>query len=79
MVKKTLDAIYRTVPLIREFPSRHVWFDYDKQADVLYINFEKPQRATDSVLTENNVLIRRRNAKITGLTIINASKFKNEN
>ena len=76
MVQKTLEKIYQSIPLIREFPSHHIWFDYDKEADVLYINFEKPQRATDSILTENNVLIRKRQGRVIGLTIINASKFK---
>lgn len=49
--------------------------DYDKKADVLYINFERPQRATDSVLRED-VLVRKKEGKIIGLTILNASKFK---
>jgi len=64
------------IPLIiRRFPSDHIWVDYDREADVLYINFERPQRATDSVLRDN-VLIRKRNGKIIGLTFLNVSKFK---
>ena len=74
MVEKTLEKIYQSIPLIREFPSRHIWIDYDKGADVLYINFEKSQQATDSVL-KGNVLIRKRNGRVVGLTILNASKF----
>jgi len=74
MVEKTLEKIYQSIPLIREFPSRHIWIDYDKRADILYINFEKPQQATDSVL-KGNVLIRKRNGRVVGLTILNASKF----
>lgn len=74
MVEKTLEKIYQSIPLLREFPSRYIWIDYDRGADVLYINFEKPQRATDSIL-KNDVLIRKRNGKIIGLTILNASKF----
>ena len=30
--------------------------DYDKEADVLYINFKRPQKATDSEMLENGVL-----------------------
>jgi len=64
------------IPLIiRRFPSDHIWVDYDREADVLYINFERPQRATDGVLRDN-VLIRKRNGKIIGLTFLNVSKFK---
>lgn len=75
MVQQTLDTIYKSIPLLREFPSRHTWVDYDKEADVLYMNFEKPQIASDSVL-QGDILIRRNNGKIIGLTIMNASKFK---
>lgn len=75
MVEKTLEKIYQSIPLLREFPAQHIWIDYDRKADVLYISFEKPQRATDSIL-KDNVLIRKRNGKIIGLTILNASKFK---
>lgn len=76
MVEKTLEKIYQSIPLIRELPSRHTWIDYDKEADVLYISFERPQMATDSILQDNNVLIRKRNERVIGLTIINASKFR---
>ena len=75
MVEKTLEKIYKSVPLFTEFPSEHTWVDYDKDADVLYISFEKPQIANDSILS-GNVLIRKRNKEIIGITIMNASKFK---
>ena len=44
--------------------------DYDDEADVLYVSFERPQRATDSVLHDNNVLLRYRGKKLVGVTII---------
>lgn len=73
--QKEINIIYRSIPLLRNYPSDQIWIDYDREADVLYINFERPQRATDSVL-KDNVLIRKRNGKIIGVTILNASKFK---
>ncbi len=73
--QKEISLIYQTVPLVRRFSSDHVWFDHDREADVLYISFEKPQLATDSIL-KDNILIRERNGKIIGLTILNASKFR---
>ena len=73
--QKEITSIYQSIPLIRRFPSDHIWIDYDREADVLYMNFEKPQQAADSVL-RGDVLIRRRNGKVTGLTILNASRFK---
>jgi uncharacterized protein YuzE len=74
-VNQKINIIFQSIPLIRKYPSDRVWIDYDREADVLYINFEKLQRATESIL-KGNVLIRKRNGKIVGITILNASKFK---
>ena len=56
-----------------EFPSTHIWMDYDTEADVLYFSFRKPQRATKTIETEEDILIRKDGRKIVGLTILNAS------
>jgi len=47
---------------------------YDAAADVLYISFGKPQPADDSDLTDEGVIIRLREGRIVGLTILNATK-----
>jgi len=54
---------------------RRMWVDYDKGADVLYVSFEKPQNADDSVM-DGKVIVHKRNEEIVGLTILNASEFK---
>jgi uncharacterized protein YuzE len=41
---------------------------------VLYINFRKPSHATDSELTDDDVIIRYEGDDVIGLTILNASK-----
>jgi len=53
---------------------RKVEVDYDPKGDVLYISFGKPQEADDSDITEEGVIIRLKEGKIVGLTILNASK-----
>ena len=53
---------------------RNVEVDYDPEGDVLYISFGKPQEADDSDVTEEGVIIRLKEGKIVGLTILNASK-----
>ena len=53
---------------------RNIEVDYDPKGDVLYINFGKPQEADDSDITEEGVIIRLKEGKIVGLTILNASK-----
>jgi len=54
--------------------AKHLWFDFDKEADVLYISFERPQRATDTDILEDGVFLRLRGKKIVGMTITNMSK-----
>ncbi|MCL4457541.1 MAG: DUF2283 domain-containing protein [Nitrospirae bacterium] len=51
----------------------HMWVDYDKEADVLYLSFRKPQRATKTVETDDGILIRKDGNKIVGITILDAS------
>jgi len=52
--------------------------DYDEKTDVLYITFN-PEKADDSELTENDIIIRYKNNKIIGLTILHFSERKNNN
>jgi len=56
-----------------KLPLKHMWIDYDSEADVLYLSFRKPQRATKTIETEDDILIRKDGKKIVGLTILNAS------
>lgn len=71
-VKKIVDAI----PILLDFPVKRFHVDYDKEADVLYISFERPQEATDTEVTDEGVLLRYREDKLVGITILNASRFK---
>jgi uncharacterized protein YuzE len=59
--------------IIIKLPVEHVWVDYDKEADVLYLSFRKPQRAKKTVETDDDILIRKDGNKIVGITILNAS------
>ena len=47
---------------------------YDAQGDVLYISFGEPQPADDSDLTDEGVIVRLREGRIVGLTVLNATK-----
>ena len=57
-----------------DIPFKHCWYDYDEEADVLYLNFKKPGRADNSELTEDDIIIRYEKGKIVGITVLNASK-----
>jgi len=54
--------------------ARNVVVDHDPKGDALYISFGKPQEVDDSNVTEEGGIIRLREGKIVGLTILNASK-----
>lgn len=62
------------VPAVRNSPDKFLWFSYDAEGDVLYINFKKTVRATDSELTEDDVIIRYEGEEVIGLTILHASQ-----
>jgi uncharacterized protein YuzE len=53
--------------------ARQVWIDYDEEADVLYMSFRKPQRATKTIEADEDVLIRKEGREIVGITVMNAS------
>lgn len=61
------------IPHLLKLSKQNIWFDYDKEADVLYINYRKPQNATDSEMLENGVIVRYCGDEIVGLTILDAS------
>ncbi len=56
-----------------KLPLEHMWIDYDREADVLYLSFRKPQRATKTIETDDDILIRKDRNKIVGITILHAS------
>ena len=47
---------------------------YDPEGDVLYICFGELQPADDSDVTDEGVIVRLREGRIVGLTILNATK-----
>jgi uncharacterized protein YuzE len=71
---KDLQKIVGAVEGLLTVPARRFWVDYDDEADVLYLSFRKPQKATDSELRGDGVIVRKRGKEIVGLTILDASK-----
>ena len=47
---------------------------YVKERDVLYISFGHPQSADDSELTDNDIIIRYKDNKVVGLSVLSFSK-----
>lgn len=68
-----MQSVTRAVPLLLTFPAQRFWVDYDAEADILYISFQRPQQATDTTMTEEGVLLRYRGKDLVGITILDAS------
>ena len=41
-----------------------LWIDYDEEADVLYLSFQRPQKATESEMRDDGVLLRYKRDKL---------------
>lgn len=74
MAIANIDEYLKLVPTLRGLPGRFLWSSYDAEADTLYINFKKPTHATDSELTDDDVIVRYENDEVVGLTILHASE-----
>lgn len=61
---------------LAQFGNDKLFVDYDKEADVLYVSFGKPQKAGDAIQGKDGIIRRKKGSRIVGLTILNASRFK---
>lgn len=74
MAVAEINEFLKLVPAVRHTPPQFLWSSYDAEADVLYINFKKPSHATDSEMTDDDVIVRYENGEMVGLTVLHASK-----
>jgi len=77
MEKTVIEQLQPLLPQIISLSktNKSLSFDYDEEADVLYISLRKPQQATDTEMVNDDLLIRKRNNDIVGITIMHASSF----
>lgn len=73
MNREAITSISRAIPALVGMPARRYSVDYDEEADVLYISFERPQEATDTEATDDGLLMRYRGEELVGITVLNAS------
>ena len=76
MAQAAIQEVIKVIPNFFRWKFPQAWFDYDRGADVLYIAFDRPQKATDCELTADDIIVRRRGKRVTGLTVLNASRFR---
>jgi hypothetical protein len=46
------------LPVMKRAPWGYLWSSYERETDTLYINFKKRSYATDSEITDDDVIIR---------------------
>lgn len=68
MATLEIDRLLTPLPSLLAL-SRHIWIDYDAEADVLYLSFRKPQQATDSEL-DGDVIYHYHQDELVGLTVM---------
>lgn len=76
MASIEIKDILNLAPQLLSMSIKRLWYSYDEEADVLYLNFKKPSRADESELTDDDIIIRYEKGEIVGVTILHASKRK---
>lgn len=64
----------KLLPKLKESREGLVWMSYDADADTLYVNYKRPSHATDSELTDDDVVVRYDGDEVVGFTILHASQ-----
>jgi uncharacterized protein YuzE len=64
----------KIAPAVKRTPHRYLWSSYDPETDVLYINFKKPSHATDSEITDDDVIVRYEGEEVIGLTVLHVGQ-----
>jgi uncharacterized protein YuzE len=73
--RKTLAGALGIARLMAAFPVSSMWVDYDAEADVLYLSFQRPQKATNTVdKDDDGILLHYRGKELVGITILDTSK-----
>ena len=74
MALKDLTEYLSLVPAVRPTLEGYLWSSYDEEADVLYVHFRKSNVATDSELTDDDIILRYNGEEVLGITILHASQ-----
>ncbi len=66
-----VNEVKKLLPYFMKY--KNVCTSYDKEADVLYLNFKKPNHADHLEMTDDEIIIRYEKGELIGFTILNAS------
>ena len=78
MAVAEIQAYLNLLPELKASREGLVWVSYDAEADTLYVNYKKPSHATDSELSDDDVIVRYEGKAVVGYTILHASERRRE-
>ena len=72
--EKNLTDLLQAASRLVKLPKRHMWLDYDEEADVLYLHFTEKPCSTHSEMRDDGVILDYRGNRLVGLTVLEASR-----
>ena len=74
MALKTPQDYLTLIPEVQHSLDGSLWSSYDEVGDVLYVHFKEPGQATDSELTDDDIILRYAGEEVIGITVLHASQ-----
>ena len=72
---ENLSDFLRPLPALRHSPTGRLQASYNEEGDVLYVHFgAQPRPATDSDVTNDDIIVRYDGEEVIGITILYASQ-----
>lgn len=71
--KKSMAHLLKAVSHLVQLPKKHIWLDYDEEADTLYIHFEERPSSTHSEMRDDGVVLDYKGRRLVGVTVLEAS------
>jgi uncharacterized protein YuzE len=74
LVKEEIQPVINLAPILAHLPVRELFMRYDAEADVLYVQFQRPANIHISEMTEDGLIWEYDDAhRLVGVTILEAS------
>jgi uncharacterized protein YuzE len=72
--EKNIDHLLKATTHLVHLPQKHMWLDYDSDADVLYVHFEEKPSSNHSEMRQDGIILDYADKDLVGLTILEASQ-----
>ncbi len=72
--ERNISHLLQAVTHLVQLPQKHLWLDYDQEADVFYVHFQEKPESNHSKMREDGIVLDYQDQDLIGLTILDASK-----